>query len=381
MNITILLTNILLFAGVFICIMNTSTARAACSPGIPCTEYDLYNDSDAGTDSSKNGLKTDGDSCDGNLMNRIYSKAYMEASRQIITAEHLIHKPDSVLEYTCFDQFVSITAKKAGTIFSESQDWEEVTMNIETADETSTKDYSVAFPVGTLEDDMEPLIYGVLKNYIETNFWHDFLGGFATGVNNSMNLDSIGGSSYNCAHMETIWNIAKCTDFGEDDLFWTYEDLIDDDPRTLPESCSSSTTETNFSEDLILLANNSPTSNGNAPYSAFDTIALQDYLILGVNDGTGKYIPGTGGDTDGSITCAAPIPTGIPIVTYMHDEDTYTEDTGYAQYYTKKYIHYEYMCPNPGCYYRPVKESLGEVEEETPIPERKDISVGKCVRY
>ena len=74
-----------------------SAVNAACSPGIPCTGYDAYSNPFASNNPAWNGLKTGVPvpnglnltgatvtACDGNFMNQIFSRAYMEASREVL---------------------------------------------------------------------------------------------------------------------------------------------------------------------------------------------------------------------------------------------------------------------------------------------------------
>ncbi len=123
---------------------------AACSPGIPCTGYNIYDNNSASVDAAYSGSKTGApapytnttgattSACDGNFMNQIYARAFLEGSREVIMSEQLIHKPDSVLEYTCFDQFVNIAAHNAGTAFSENPFWQTTTIEWQTADNDGT---------------------------------------------------------------------------------------------------------------------------------------------------------------------------------------------------------------------------------------------------
>ena len=404
----------------------TQKSYAACSPGIPCTEYDIYTDTTAGTDAALNGPKTGipapydnvtgatTSACDGNFMNQIYSNAYMQASREVLMSEQLIHKPDSVLEYTCFDQYVLQTGEHAGPIFSESTEWENREICLSTGDDTADASTSpptcpdgsgenvvgnqsitinVVFPDTTLDTDLQALLSDTLTNYIDNNFSHTFLGEAITIDNDMDNTLPIGGGTYNCSHMSTVWNIAKCIDFGEDDRFRNFADLINADPRSIPQECSpgfSSTdtvitgddpskldnvgagdvsnvvmdpcpvagtpvagVNTNFSNDLIRIANNCDDGANLNAYAVFDVMDMYDDIILGVGSPVGTYIPGTGGSTTGVITCAPPLPTGIPVITYEVSDLTFS---GAISTLSRNIsAHYEHVCPNPGCYYKPIK--------------------------
>lgn len=409
-----------------------NNAQAACSAGIPCTDYDIYTNTDAATNNSLNGLK-DGndDACDGNFMNQIYSRAFMEASREVIMSEQLIHKPDSVLEYTCFDEIIDMAAHHAG-FFSESQKWDNMTIElwtggehgddtgdgrVDTANCSDTcpdhsrnttindnsgtgllpdqDDWSV-FETDRLDHILEDFLMSSLQDYVDDNFSHTFMGE-ASAIDNNLTTSSIGNSTYSCSHMSTIWAIAKCVDFGEDDRFRSFTHLVgtnsgEGDPRTIPKSCSASHdsddsvvsgsnptklentspdnimesggmddkcppagavvagVNTGLSNDLIRLSNNCDNTAGTNlnVYSAFDVMDTHTDLIKAA----GAYVPGTGTST-GLIICSEPLPTGIPIITYnISGSMGGTTGVNIARTYE---IHYDHICPNPGCEYRPIK--------------------------
>ena len=472
--IVVLVCNVLFFTGALALGLSigTSPASAACSPGIPCTDYDLYNDPFAGIQTALNGLKSgertitanlvDSDgTCDGNLMNQMYSKAFMEASRQVIMSEQIIHKPDSVLEYTCFKGYITAAASIQSE-FSYTTHWKDpYKQDRETADDTITDTFDVYREyfndnlddykaticnpaiidghkcANNLAEAMNYIVNASLDSYLTANFSHTYLGE-ATSLIPS-------GTPAGCADMATVWEVAKCLDFGEDDRFRTFQDLINADPRSIPAACSPGMSfhdnaiagdedvtagapawnkldstipnringtistqcpasgavvagvNTDFSNDLIRVSNNCPSENvaGEHAYVMIDPIDYQDFLIMGAGVNSGRYIPGTGGEKgvpipgipplppDGIVTCAAPLPTGIPVITYEHDAAA----TGaipelWGVPLRRKYVHYEYVCPNPGCFYRPPKQPLTETEA---IPYFDDFvtnnGIGSCIEY
>ncbi|MCD8497861.1 MAG: hypothetical protein LRZ85_07145 [Alphaproteobacteria bacterium] len=93
-----------------------------CTPGIPCTTY--------APDKGANNTKTDSKTCDGDVMNQIHARAFMEAQRENIVNQLSIRKPDSILSYTCYDQYLAVAAKNAPPIFSEAEDkWKDIYPN------------------------------------------------------------------------------------------------------------------------------------------------------------------------------------------------------------------------------------------------------------
>lgn len=445
--------------------VNNVSYAGACSPGIPCTGYDIYSQTDAGTSADYNGAKGGGyflspsnsystTACDGNFMNQIYAQAFMEAQREVMMSEQIIHKPDSVLEYTCFDQYVGIATEHLDGIFSAHQGWDEkeielfseeddvnpdeVTINdSDTTYLSDQSDFSV-FEDDRLDNLLEDLLFDNLEDYIDDNFSHTFMGESIT-LDNDMDTSNIT-TTYDCAHMLAIWEIAKCVDFGEDDRFRSFEHLISNEPRSIPVACRQSdtsntpatqissdsveqgddntkldntasgdslniaglsiggslltrmpseglinncpdaggpqtTVNTDLSNDLIRVANNcDATGSGTNTniYSAFDLMETYKNLTKGF----GVSIPGAG-TSSGVITCASPIPTGVPVVTFTHDAPNLgSASSGYAQVNRLMFVHYDHICPNPGCYYQPVKVVYAQGAD---LPEPDTISAGVCL--
>lgn len=226
--------------------IHKSHAGTPCTPGIPCTTYDITAQPNAGTNPSFNAWKSGGpppsflSQCDGNYMNQMIGHAFMSAQREVAMNAQIIRKPDSVLEYTCFDQFLGITGARAG-ILTETDIWEPGsghTITLKTADETRTESFTFTNPnrANRLEVALGNLMLDTLRNYIRSNFPHRYLGG-ASSIDNSMNFSVVGGGSYNCAHMRAVWDLAKCNNFGADDNFLSFGQLVTGDPRQLPAAC------------------------------------------------------------------------------------------------------------------------------------------------
>ncbi len=456
--IVVLLCNVMFFAGTLALglSLGAGSAEAACSPGIPCTppDFDLYSEHDAGetaTNGPKSGKTVYTDTaCDGNFMNQIYSKAYMEGHRQVIMSEQIIHKPDSVLEYTCFEGYINDTASIESE-FSYTDRWDtgyeqdrETADGSDDIDSSRIDDQTVTY---TLEETGSPqrvyredfndddtdcpssgpspadsdvcannlaealnyIVNDTLNTYLANNFSHTYLGEATT-------IDASGTPS-GCADMATVWDIAKCLDFGEDDRFRTFESLVNADPRSIPQECSPGNSfsddveagtsgtkldstspsnasnvisaqcppaaapvagvNTNISTALINVANNCANSSGEHAYVDMDIVDYIDFTTFGAGQNSGFYIPGTGGSTSGTVNCRPPIPTGIPVITIEHDPNvTGTIPELFEIPLREKYIHYEYICTNPGCYYRPNKVLIAET---APIP--ASTPIGFCAPY
>lgn len=97
-------------------------AFAQCINGIPCIDADdTTTRADPEDPSPANVSKSDHGSCSADFMNQIYARAYIEAEREVAMASVAIKKPDSVLEYTCFDQLAYQGFTAATRIFSAKQ--------------------------------------------------------------------------------------------------------------------------------------------------------------------------------------------------------------------------------------------------------------------
>ena len=96
-----------------------------CIDGLPCvtdlTPNDPEQDGDGpNADGAPNAKKSTSAACDADFMNQIYARAFLESEREITLASVAIRKPDSVLEYTCFDQLAEKGHEYNSTIFSQN---------------------------------------------------------------------------------------------------------------------------------------------------------------------------------------------------------------------------------------------------------------------
>lgn len=242
-------------------------------------------------------------SCDPKYWDSMKAKAWLEAQREIAQNQNLIYKPDSVLEYTCFDQFLnqlSDIVHVQHRLFSETTAWGTI-------------------PGPNMELALGGLVGTALLSYINLNFSHDYLGGRGNGPGVPVSMVTSG--NYNCSAMSAVWQQAKCLNFVQDapknrtamDDFFNLSWFASNDPRDIPTACVPDgrwATNTN-------LALNTP---ANYTEEVFNTYA--------------NHFATTG--------CpAAPIPTGVEVTRQ-----------GYAPYF-------EYVCINPGCAYTPTGSTSG----------------------
>lgn len=289
-------------------------AWAQCAPGLPCTlEEENYTPGD-GT----NAAKSDSETCDADFMNQLYARALMEADRETALAKTYMAKPDSVLEYTCFDQFVSTAAHKIGPLFTESTKWQSKNVNISTSGTTNTT-LNVFMGDDRLDKSLENLVLKTLKKYTDKNFSHSFMGGNA--VIDSAISRSVTGDSYNCSAMQQIWAVASCDPISTN--IPTFGDIAAGDPRQKPASCPG----TLGTEDVINLA-------GNKDFTSVAFDKVETFLNL-------LNAPGTAP----AETCGPAIPTGL-----MAEIRTYDVDFGGETAVESNFIP-DSICINPGCHY------------------------------
>jgi hypothetical protein len=337
--------HIIALLGIAACIVGFTAAKAhaGCATGLPCitnfTPNDVTNPGDGPNNGGPNrplvatggcnGNPPDrGCACDADLMNQMYSRAWLESQRETIKMEVLIRKPDSILEYTCFDRHVNVVVARAAPLFSESTRWRPANVSI-------TSEWGVGFiddiPIPMvimntwmgpmkLQTSLRGLVLDSLTPYINDSFSHRFLGGAAT----SLDYAASGSSTYNCSYMDQVWFLSKCTDIVTDDRFWKFSELIGNDPRVLPAACTGGTQITQARIDLA--------DNINKQHVYMDAVTPTHYNLT--------RPPG------GPVTCAPPIPTGLLVVQKTRNVDALGNVTVTATNTVT-----DMVCPNPNCQY------------------------------
>jgi hypothetical protein len=242
--------------------------------------------------------------CDPEYYSSLKSRAWMEAQREITSNQNMIYKPDSVLSYTCFDQFMAEVGRDAKTMFSENTRW------------------GTILPAGSMTTALESLIGSALNSYILLNFNHSTRGGRSTGVTYSPARKL----PYSCDIMMRVWLESKCQDFiaSAEDGFFTFqqyaEDYFNGDHRFLPQRCGS-------------IAGRWGTENAAALQDA-STPWTEDNLVT-FNGNLSPVNCGVGGPN-----AIQPVPTGLIV------RRTTAPTNGPLVYYEK-------ACIPPGCHYVP----------------------------
>lgn len=157
--------------------------------------------------------------CDPDYYESMRARAWLEAQREITQNQNLIFKPDSVLEYTCFNRYLNVLATDAEKMFSETQRWGSI------------------LPNNSMDNALENLTQQSLLTYLAQNFEHKFLGDRSTL---NYTTEKVQNGGYSCDMMGQVWQAAKCMDFIDKphDAFFTFEQYAtSDDKRMLPSGC------------------------------------------------------------------------------------------------------------------------------------------------
>jgi hypothetical protein len=276
----------------------------ACNPGTPCLTYTK----DTGANNNKRGAS---ETCDGDFMNQIYARAWLEAQRENMMNQTYILKTDSVLEYSCFDQLASNGATIASNLFSGSNLWQSRSFPLGpayTAGGNPTQvNVSVNMGASHINNPMQNVVLNTLSSFVSGNFAH----------------------SYTCANMSAIWFISKCDNIPSN-AFRTFEELITADPRTLPSACPGTTIT---QDDIDRAENRGPGFIA----ATFDPLNANIAYYSAVN-------------TTLHTACSAPIETGLIYETRTYAQNPPTEENRSGLVPTLV-TYDEKICPNPGCYY------------------------------
>ncbi|MCB1652201.1 MAG: hypothetical protein KDI46_09120 [Alphaproteobacteria bacterium] len=302
------------------------TSHAACIAGIPCVTGLTPNDPDApthpNTPPAPNAAKSGSPACDADFMNQIYANAYTEAERNITYSEVLIRKPDSVLEYSCFDQGAAVVANSVAPLFGESTFW---APSVWPNPNAGNIVINVSLGAAHADNWINALVLDSLKkNYIDQNFAHTYYGGAAAVLDSefSANVAGVGAA---CADIYNVHFLSKCDSFAPDAPFMLFSDLAGMDPRIKPAACGAAH---KITAALLELK-----ENKDVTYVAYDKIIpYLDRMMTSDNNAC---------DSD-------PIPTGLIVenVEYTEDINANPVIVGGSDYKYK-----DKVCPNPACYF------------------------------
>lgn len=270
--------------------------------------------------------------CDGDFMNTIFNKAYLNAQQDVLMNQLIIRKPDSILEYTCFDQMLGVTAHAIAPIFSETQELASFDVDVGSTRGPRIINTGYARPLGSMQAILQPVVYNVMLSYLQSNFWHTYLGGTAPAA--------AGGpatfpatANYVCTAMTRAWEYAKCYNFvdsfypqASDKTFYEFRHLVGFDPRIYPDPLTCN-------DSQITQAAIDASENVEFTFARF-----QPPLPPTADSYQELTAPGTCDDS-------TPIATGLTV----HRSRPILQ--GELPVGSEPYTTEEYICTNPNCHY------------------------------
>ncbi len=329
--------------------------------------------------------------CDPEYMDALEARAYLEAQREVAQNQNFILKPDSVLEYTCFDMFLGH--------FAADHNWGAAAANCDQFMFSDSCRWGTVFMQtnNTLWGSIDSVVITALKSYLRGEFAWDKKRGFLDGRAKNLisqyypdgtKLPVEGGATpytegtegppaadvkYGCDIMDKVWSDAHCYNFwdktetgnhdGFYDFFWYSTAQGKNDPRTFdgtydwtaatganapaPPGNNSCKTPIDDTHDIEVAFNTqgakyvlNPDSPWSNSYRTQTTTWSSDPIVTHLD----LILPENGGAAPVPVTCAAvkAIPTGICVVR-----------SGWTQVYQ------DAVCPNPGCYYVPTAGAPG----------------------
>lgn len=145
--------------------------------------------------------------CDPKYWETMSARAWMEAEREIMQNQNLIFKPDSVLEYTCFDKFTTHGGKYLGDIFVHTDYFGKVIIQ-----RGSAQAQEIA---------LKNVVSSALQEYLNGSFSNEFLAKRSTAIrqppgqidNDTVTQPTANGPSYTCDIMAKVWKASKCMNF------------------------------------------------------------------------------------------------------------------------------------------------------------------------
>lgn len=373
------------------------------------------------------------ETCNEAFWDVLVARAQQEAQREVVQNENLIARPDSVLSMSCFQSHMEHLSRRAEDHFPGDPDESEggtlalggiftdilvvlVRRLIGSADPWAAGRFGLkggqmnhileilvldsltdnVTTIGNLIDDLAALDFlGCQKGYyIDTNlFAGPMLGGRAAPPTPTLvgrlpnNIDD--NNNYNCAMMDQVWRMAKCTNFQMDqtgavrqtDRFHRFSNTggtgtsyeqaanANQDFRALPERCVNNSVGTT---DLICAYY--PSGIPQVTASGFLSILTgTGYIVPWTNRGGTQRLWGgnslvTGTDPVVSWTtlntAVNPVPSiaGGGVDPYTHNRELFFPPncsaitpvrTGVIVTDTAGNQYYDAVCPAPGCWYNP----------------------------
>ncbi len=175
------------------------------------------------------------------------NQAVLEARREVVMNQTYIVKPDSVLAYACFKHWNKSIQENAGPIFSETTRFSpQVDISSTSPRKPKQKQVNGFAGLGatSLDNALSSTVYSAADTYLNTNFNHKMLGG----------TTEIESDAFQCNVMQNVWKAAKCRNFATTKVFYTFDELINEDPRQFPANMKCD--DTGIKQELIDWAKN-----------------------------------------------------------------------------------------------------------------------------
>lgn len=258
--------------------------------------------------------------CATDTWTAMVNQATLESRRETVMNQTFILKPDSILQYACFETALKAAQDKAGPVFSETDHWEGLTVDISGKSRFNPKSKQVqtqtSLGSNSLDMALTAAVRSAMGEYLK-NYDHTMLGG----------TSGIAATTDDCALMQKVWKAAQCSNFDDPKVFYKFDELIgaDNDPRKYPSNMKCD--ETGIKQEAIDIAQNKDFAH--AEFSEVDTHL--EYLL---SEKGGK--------------CALTIPTGV-IVHRMQARKTLDGKKGHIGAIEK---FKDAVCPNIGCVYK-----------------------------
>jgi len=287
--------------------------------------------------------------CDSDFQDVMNARATMEATREVEMAQRIILKPDSVLEYSCFDDTISNLNQVANRMFSDNIFGREI-FNIPPQEyEPPGGLYDAYLPTitpilvttpGSIEERLVPgpnpppfplaaltssgmdtslriLVFETMQAFLSGSFSHVYAGGTFDGSGAALG-EGI------CNPMDLMWSFSKCQNF-DPSWFPTLAFLSGLDQRTIPIPCNNVDRAEIWAANL-LAANPEPGMPGGVDIVApLDGDDLPSFYVE-------QFVT--------NCSESVPIPTGVRVYTGAPPQDT----------------HADAVCLAPGCYYDPSED-------------------------
>jgi hypothetical protein len=180
--------------------------------------------------------------CDPQVLDMMKSHAWITAQREISQNQNLIYKPDSTLEYSCFDWLAvqmgfnwqprpeGVDHNFSQIAFIDPYFTDPVRQGL------PPSDYAPTIDDGTTELAIREIVVAAMAEYIQLNFKSNYL-----AERSSLNYANQVGANraedrYECTQMAQVWNDSRCINFMvfPEDGFYDFAWYTRNDPRKRP---------------------------------------------------------------------------------------------------------------------------------------------------